>query len=448
MSQSPNQDVATHVPHRRASGIGRVLLGGALGNTMEWFDFLLYGALAGTVFPAVFFPAASPTAALLQSFATYGVGFIARPLGAAWFARISDRVGRKPTMVITLTTMGIASVAIGLIPGYATIGVWAPVALVTLRFVQGFALGGEGSAAMILALEYASDRRRGLAGAAINMGNPGGQVIVSVFLIIAGALLGDQELQQWGWRIPFFFGGLMAILGYIIRRSLEESPAFQAAQAVGGEQRTPLVAVFRSQWRDIVRTATIWAPNTACGVVVTTYALSYMTGTLGLSTTTTFSLLLTLNVAGLGIVPLGGWLSDRFGRKRVIMLALSTSALGFCVFFPLLDTRAWPAILLSMVLTQGAQLLAVGVLASFFGELFPASVRYSGHAAVYTLNNLVTGGPTPFVAAGLLALTGTPWSVIVLLLVLYALGIVLLMRSPETRWAPFATNLTLKGSLR
>ncbi|MEQ3552739.1 MFS transporter [Pseudonocardia nematodicida] len=418
----------------------RVLVGTSVGTSLEWFDFLLYGALAGTVFPYVFFPSSSSTAALLASFATFGVGFIARPFGAAFFARVTDRVGRKHTMVVTLTIMGVASFAIACLPGYAAIGVLAPILLVVLRFVQGFSVGGETSSAQIMALEHAPDQRRGLYGAVVNLGNPIGQVLVASFILGAGLAVGEEALREWAWRVPFFAGALMAVVGYFIRRHIDESPAFVEAREIGARSASPLREVFAEQGGSIARMAAIWAPNTACSFVVTTWALSYITSTLGMSSTVTFSLLLGMNVIGLALVPLGGVLSDRFGRKRVLATCMTTSMLGSFALFPLLDTRNFALMLLAMVITQGAQLTAVGVMAALFAEPFPVPVRYSGHAAVYTLNNLVAGAPAPLVAAALLALTGSPWSIVALLASMYVVSLALLRSAPETRWLPFRDN--------
>jgi len=427
-------------PTTPAAGHRRALLGASIGTALEWFDFLLYGALAGIVFPHVFFPESSESAALLQSFATFGVGFLARPLGAAFFARLTDRAGRKNTMVITLTLMGCASLGIACLPGYAVIGVAAPAVLVALRFLQGFSVGGEASSAQIMAMEFAPSGKRGIYGALVNIGNPVGQVLVGSFMLVVGFTLGDEAMNEWAWRLPFVAGALMAVVGYLIRRHLNESPAFIEAKKIGAESKSPLREVFAKDWKTVIRLVLIWAPNTACSYVVVTYSLSYITKTLGMSSSVTFGLLLTLNVFGMFLLPMGGALSDRFGRKPVMRVCLTVSMLGLLVLFPLLDTRSIPLMLTAMLITQGAQLTANGVMAALFAEPFPTSIRYSGHASVYTLNNLIAGGPAPFVAAGLFAATGTNWALVALLVAMYVLSHVLLTFIPETRWLPFRTN--------
>jgi len=314
---------------------------------------------------------------------------------------------------------------------------------VALRFLQGFSVGGEASSAQIMAMEFAPSNRRGLYGALVNIGNPVGQVLVGSFVLIVGFTLGDEALNDWAWRLPFAAGALMAVVGYLIRRHLNESPAFIEAKKIGAESSSPLREVFAKDWKTVLRMVFIWAPNTACSYVVVTYALSYMTRELDISSSTTFGLLLTLNAFGVALVPLGGILSDRYGRKPVMRACLIIAMTGIILLFPLLGTKSLPLMLLAMLIAQGAQLTAVGVMAALFAEPFPTSIRYSGHASVYTLNNLIAGGTAPFVAAGLFAVTGTNWTLVGLVVGMYVLSLILLTFAPETRWLPFRTNHSL-----
>lgn len=437
MSSSP---VPQPVVPGGATSHKRVLAATSVGTTLEWFDFALYGALAGVVFPQVFFPTSTPAVAVIQSFATFGVGFLARPLGAFAFSRMADRSGRKKAMVVSLVLMGIVSLAIALLPGYATIGAWAPAGLVLLRFLQGFCLGGEASSAQVMALEYAPDNRRGFYGAMVNFGNPLGQVIVAVSMLGVGAAIGEDALNSWGWRIPFVAGALIAVVGYFIRRHVEESPVFVEASKIGAREKRPLVEVFRRQPSTVIRLILVWLPNTALSYVVSAFSLSYIVNDLGMSSSITFGLVLGLNVCGMALVPLGGALSDRFGRRTVLTATMCTSLVGSVLLFPLLNTKSVPLMLLAMLISQGSQFMSAGVLAAFFAEPFPTAVRYSGHASVYTLNNMIAGATAPFAAALLLSTTGTTWSIVAVLGVLYLVGITTLRTLPETRWRPFATN--------
>lgn len=429
-----------HAPQRTGSSNLRVLGATTVGTALEWFDFALYGALAGVVFPHVFFPNSTPAVAVVQSFATFGVGFLARPLGAAWFSRIADRSGRKRAMVLSLTMMGVVSLLIACLPGYNTIGVWAPALLVALRFLQGFCLGGEASSAQIMALEYAGNMRRGFYGAMVNFGNPVGQVLVALFLIAAGATMGDEALQSWGWRLPFVAGALIAVVGYFIRRKVEESPVFLEAREIGAQSATPIREVFRSHRPTIIKLILVWLPNTALSYIVSTYAISYIVTNLGMSSTLTFSLVLGLNLCGLVLIPLGGFISDKIGRKKLLSFSMPASLLGTIALFPLLDTKSVPLMFLAMLLSQGAQFISVGAMAAFFAEPFPTSVRYTGHASVYTINNLIAGSSAPFAAALLLSTTGTTWSIIAVVGTMFIIAFIALSRLPETRWDNFETN--------
>ncbi|MGW2198356.1 MFS transporter, partial [Streptosporangium sp. NPDC001682] len=304
----------------------------------------------------------------------------------------------------------------------------------------GFWLGGEASSAQVMALEYAPDNRRGIYGAMVNFGNPLGQVIVAVFMLGAGAAMSETVLNSWGWRIPFVLGSVIAVIGYFIRRHVEESPVFLEASQLGAQTRRPLLEVFRTQRSSVVRLILVWLPNTALSYLVSTYSLAYIVNDLGMSSSVTFGLVLALNLCGLALVPLGGALSDRFGRKRVLTLTMATSLCGSVALFPLLDTKSIPVMLLAMLIGQGSQFMSAGVMAAFFAEPFPTAVRYSGHATVYTMNNLIAGSTAPFAAALLLSSTGTTWSIVGVLVALYAVGIVSLITLPETRWQPFANN--------
>jgi MFS family permease len=230
------------------------------------------------------------------------------------------------------------------------------------------------------------------------------------------------------------------VVGYFIRRHVEESPVFVEASKIGARAKRPLVEVFRRQPGTVVRLILVWLPNTALSYVVSAYSLSYIVNDLGMSSSLTFGLVLALNVCGMALVPLGGALSDRFGRRRVLTATMCTSLFGSVLLFPLLDTKSLPLMLLAMLISQGSQFMSAGVLAAFFAEPFPTAVRYSGHATVYTLNNMIAGATAPFVAALLLAATGTTWSIVGVLGVLYLVGITTLRTLPETRWQPFAHN--------
>ncbi|GAA4013293.1 MFS transporter [Streptomyces plumbiresistens] len=417
--------------------IRKVLTGATLGTTLEWFDFGLYGAMSSLVFPDLFFPSLTPVTGVLASFATFGIGLAVRPVGAFFFASVGDRLGRKNAMVVSLIMMGVSSLLIALLPGYATLGLAAPCLLILLRCVQGFSLGGESTAAQIMAMEYAPPGRRALYGAVVNMGSPAGQVLIALVLLGLRGAVGEDAFVSWAWRIPFVIGFGLAIVGYALRRKVEESPAFRAALQRKATTDRPLATVLRTHRSHIIRLTFLWAANIACSYMVTTYSLEYLKNTLGLSSTTGFTLVLVANLLGMAGVPLGGWLADRYGRKPVLLTFAAITLLGVLVYFPLLNTRSWPLMLLAMVVTLVADYIEFGVLAALFAEPYPTELRYSGHASAYTFANLLGGSPTPFVAALLLDWTGSPWSIAGLLAAAYVLSLILIARTPETKDVDF-----------
>ncbi|MEU6131846.1 MFS transporter [Saccharopolyspora sp. NPDC047091] len=301
-------------------------------------------------------------------------------------------------------------------------------------------LGGEGTAAQVMALEHAPVRRRALVGSLVNLGSPLGQVLVSVVLLAMTALLGAEAFLAWGRRLPFFLGCALAVGGYFVRRRMDESPVFENAAARGGTSASPVRTVFRSHPRVIVRLTFLRVPNIACSYLVTTCSLEYLHGALGLPSGTGFALVLVTNLLGVAAIPLGGWLADRFGRKPVLYSFAALSLVGTLVYFPLLDTKSWPLMLLANAVALVSDYVEFGVLAVLFAERFPTPLRFSGHAAVYTLTNMVGGSPTPLVAALLLSVTGSPWSIALLLAAAYAVSLVPIHRTPETRDREFGAS--------
>jgi MFS family permease len=416
-----------------SSALRWVLTATGIGTALVWFDFALFGTVSALVFPTLFFPTLSRLAGLLATFLTFGVGLLARPIGAVFFGNLGDRYGRKRMLVISLSLMGFASLAIGLLPGYATIGVAAPILLVLLRCAQGFSLGGESSAATVLALEYAPPARRGITVASVNVGSPAGQVAVTGTLLAVRALAGEDAFIAWAWRIPFLIGFLLAILGYFIRRTVEETPVYRnAAARVRTMPALPLATVARCYPRTTLLLMPLSASSAALFYVCSVYSLSYFADTLHLPASVGFSLLLVTNLAALPLLLGAGWLGDRVGRKPVLYGGIGVSLVGTLLFFPLIDTAAWPLMLLAFLLTMGAQHAAGASRAVVLAESFPTEVRYTGHATAFTVGHMLGGSPTPFVATALLHWTGTPWSIAALLAAAIALSLAVLPFIRET----------------
>lgn len=385
----------------------KAVVSGAVGSALEWFDFSVYGTLSATIFPALFFPELTPAVALLASFATFGAGFFARPLGGLVFGALGDRVGRKKVLTWTLLLMGIASTLIGVLPTYAMVGFVAPLLLVTLRFLQGFGLGGEATGSQLLAMEHAPEGKRGLYGALMAIGSPISQVIATVALTVLASALSAEAFSSWGWRIPFLLSVLLILVGVYIRMKVSETPLFLEEERLEKKTAKPkALAVFRAHPRTIVLLVLTWSASATVFYICVTFAVSYLTGTLGMSNGISFSLLLTANALSVGAGVLGGRLSDRIGRRKVFAIGTVGLFLALLLLFPLLDLKNWWASAAVISLALCSVQLNAGVQPAFYAEALPTSMRYTGSAMGYTLANLVFSAPTPFVATFLLSVFG------------------------------------------
>jgi MFS family permease len=414
------------------SPLRRLLVGMGVGNTLEWYDFGLFAPVAALVFPKLFFPHLDPFAGLLASFATLGVGLLIRPLGAVYFSHVSDRYGRKPILIAALILMGISSLGVGLLPGYHTIGVAAPVMLVLLRCLQGFSAGGEPSAATVLVLESAPPWRRALTIASVNIGAPLGQVLVTLSLLIIRGIVSEAAFLAWAWRIPFLIGFALAIVGWIIRRRIEESPVYRRAATATRRARIPLLTAFRQYPRRVLLLIALVTPPTALFYVGNVYTLTYLKDVLHLPSQVGLSLVLAVNLLGVLLLLLGAAVSDRYGRKPVTYALGALTIVGILLYFPLMNTRMWGLMLLADVLTLGAAHAAGAVRATMSAELFPTQIRTAAHAGATTVGMLIGGSLTPLGATALLHWTGTPWSIAGLLAIGYGISLALLRFLPET----------------
>jgi metabolite-proton symporter len=379
----------------------RVALAGGVGTTIEWYDFFIYGTAAAVVFAPQFFPQASDLAGRLAAFATFAIGFIARPLGGIAMGHYGDRLGRKSMLVWSLMLMGLATLGIGLLPNYERIGVWAPALLVIFRFVQGFALGGEWGGAVLMSVEHAPGGRRGFFGSFVALGLPAGIILSNlVFLVISGVFEPD-EFAAWAWRIPFLASAVLVVVGLWVRLGLSESPIFAEVLRTASARRMPIVDVLRNDWRAVLIAAGSYVGISANGYVVIVYFVSYATRELGLPLPTTLTLLLTGAVLFAGsIVVFARW-SDRVGRRRIMQWGLAALVLWSLFFFPLADTKSIPLIALAlcgMFLVQGAY---IGPQPAVFSELFPAAIRYSGASLSLTLGTILGGALAPAIATTL-----------------------------------------------
>jgi len=418
----------------------RAALASSMGSILEWVDFTTYGALSATVFPKLFFPSLGHQSGVLAAFATFGVGFFARPLGGVLFGALGDRIGRKAVLLYTLVLMGLASFLIGCLPGYATIGFMAPVALVTLRFLQGVALGGEATGAQLLTMEHAPKERRGFFGSLINLGNSASAAVANGALFLLFALLGAERFEEWGWRVPFLLSFALVLLGLYIRRRVSETPVFEqmqaqrAADAAHPSPKPRKAPMSRAAMVTALRLTIIWLCPACCFHVINVFSLAYITGTLKLSGQTAYLCMMLANVLAMGSIVWGGMASDRFGRKRVMLLSSALTLMAALAYFPLLNTGQWPWIALAIVCFVCSMQIQSGVQPAMFAEPFPTSMRYTGSAIAYTGANLVAAGPAPFVASWLQGLgQGQTWPITLYLVGVITISALGTISSPETR---------------
>lgn len=378
------------------------VVSGTFGTALEWFDFAVYGTLSATLFPALFFPSFDDNTAILASFATFGAGMMARPLGGIVFGALGDRIGRRNVLMFTLVLMGLASIAIGLLPTYAAVGILAPTLLVILRFLQGFALGGEATGVQVLVVEHAPIARRGLFGGILATGSPLAQTFASLTLTGLALFLSEEAFASWGWRIPFLLGVFLLVTGVFIRRRIEETPAFKETQKKAAESAVPqerALSVIVKRPGTVIKLILAWAAPAGLFWISVTYAVNYLTKELGYDNSITFGLLLIANLISIPAAITGGRLSDTIGRKKTFLLGLSLIGIAAATMFPIMNTMNYPASVAIITLALCGIQVTAGTQAAFFSEALPTSMRYTGSALGMTMAGLLFGAPIPFVAA-------------------------------------------------
>jgi metabolite-proton symporter len=423
----------------------RVLAGTLVGTTIEWYDFFIFAQLTATLLSPLFLTPlekSNPGVAQILSFATIGISFLFRPLGATIAGHLGDRVGRKAVLVMTLVMMGAATALIGLLPTYETIGLWAPILLITLRVVQGFSAGGEWGGAALMAVEHAPLSKRGLFGAYPQIGVPIGMILATGLLFFLQSGMSKEDFAAWGWRVPFLLSVVLIVVGYLIRRAVGESPVFKEIAQRKAESKAPLGELFRHNTKEVVLAALIFIANNAAGYLLIAFFISYATKALKMPAP---QILLATTVASFGwliFTMVGGWLSDRIGRVKTFLLGYALVFVWMIPLFALIDTKDIMLYGVALfVLTIGLG-LSYGPMSAMYAEMFPPQVRYSGISIGYALGAILGGAFAPTIAQALLDQTKWSGSVgiyIMALCVISAVGVIL---AKETKGRPlgFSTH--------
>lgn len=411
----------------------RVILASLIGTSLEWYDFFLYTTAATLVFGKLFFPTFDPLNATLLALTTNAVAFVARPLGGIVFGHFGDRTGRKTVLVVTLLVMGVATFLIGVLPGYDTLGVLAPVMLATLRFVQGLGLGGEWGGAVIMSLEHGDPRRRGFNASWPQVGVPAGYVLATGLLAILSFTLPDAAFMSWGWRVPFLLSGLLVLVGLWVRLKITESPLFAEVEQKGAKARMPLLEVLRTHPRALLSAFTARIGVDVAFYTFTAYILVYLTGPLGLDRQVGLNAVLIASALQLGLIPLFGSLSDRYGRRPVYFAGVVGAAVWVFAFFPLLETRSTFLIIVAAVVALVTHAAMYGPQAAFIAELFSTRLRYSGASMGYQVAGIAGGALAPVIAIKLVDSFGTTLAVSVYVVIALAITTLGLAIAPETR---------------
>jgi metabolite-proton symporter len=411
----------------------RIALASLIGTAVEWYDFFIYGAAAALVFGPRFFPGFSPVAGTLAAFSTLAVGFLARPLGGIVMGHFGDRVGRKSVLVLSLLIMGGATVLMSVLPTFDTIGAWAPILLVLLRFMQGIGVGGEWGGAVLMAVEHAPERKRAFYGSFPAIGVPVGLILANLVFLVVSATLTPEQFTSWGWRVPFLLSIVLVGTGLFVRLRITESPVFTEVNREHATVRLPIVQVLRrNPWLVVLATLTVLGQN-GIGYLVNTYLLNYGTTVLGLSRGFILTLVLISSAVWLMLLALFAGLSDRLGRRPVLIGSMVAMLAWSAVFFALINTKQ-PALMLIALIVMAVTFAAVGgPLSAYLAELFDAEVRYTGASLAYQLGSILGGGIAPFIATALFAATGSSTAITIYMCAICAVSLAAIIAIGETQ---------------
>lgn len=433
-SQALSRNEALESERATAAPYWRIVLAGSFGNVIEWYDFFIYAILGPLVFDALFFPKLSPAVGMIAVFSTFAVGFLARPIGGIVFGHFGDRLGRKASLQRSLMLMGIATTLIGCLPSYEAIGILAPILLVVLRFLQGFALGGESIGSVLMALEGAPAAKRGFFASIIQASGKLG-IVGATGVTALVSLLDRSAFMSWGWRIPFVISIILVAVGLYVRNQLPESAIFLREKNNQSVERMPIIVVLREWWRPTLVTTIICMAETAFFYLVSIFTIAYGTKALGIANGVLTTAFMWGSLLALLTVPWFGHLADRAGRRPVFAAGMVAAMVCIAVFFPIIESRDAIFVTLAVVVATGIiHPMMFGPEASFVGELFDTRVRFTGASTGKQIGTVLGGGLAPLIASSLLAWNkGSPTAVVIYFLGLGTAALLAMMFAAETR---------------
>jgi metabolite-proton symporter len=416
----------------RSENPRKVIVASLVGTSLEWYDFFLYVTATALVFNKLFFPQFDPAIGTLLGFTTAAVGFVARPLGGIVFGHFGDLVGRKQVLVITLILMGGATFLIGVLPSYAAIGIWAPILLAVLRFLQGIGLGGEWGGAVLMTMEHGDPKRRGFNASWPQVGVPVGNLLAAAVLGLLNAILSEQAFLSWGWRVGFLLSGVLVLAGLWIRTTIAESPLFAEVEHSGAKAQMPLVEVIKKHPRGLLVAMAARIGTDVAFYTFTAYIIVFVTTNLGLPRGVGLNAVLIGSACQLALIPLFGAMSDRYGRRPVYAAGAAAAAIWSFAFFPLLSTKSTAIIILATIVALITHAAMYGPQAAFISELFSTKLRYSGASMGYQIAGVVGGGIAPIVSIALVETFHTAYAVSGYVLAMVVLTLIALKLAPET----------------
>ncbi|WP_421839974.1 MFS transporter [Mycobacterium sp.] len=417
----------------RATPLRRVAMASFVGTAIEYYDFFIYGTAAALVFPDVFFPDLGPTVGMVASFAAFAAAFFARPLGAAFFGHFGDQIGRKKTLVVILVTMGMSTVAVGLVPSTASIGIAAPLILVTLRLLQGFAVGGEWAGAALLSAEYAPHGKRGTYGMFTQLGVGAGSVLATGVFLVINFTIGEQSrtFMTWGWRLPFLLSAVLVLIAFYVRLNIAETPVFVAESARNATSKAPLRELLDSQLRQVMLAAGVMLAPFTFGFLGGTYLLGYANTEIGHPRNLVLGVGMLSGLAVMVFIALSARLCDTLGRRRIILFGLALALPWSAAVFPLIDTGSPVLFAVDMVVTPAILGVTFGPLAAFIPEIFATRYRYTGAGLALNLGGIFGGAVPPVIAGALLATLGS-WAVGLMMAMTAVVSLICAYLLPET----------------